>query len=77
MKVKQAKVGVAIKGAGSNTLDSVEWDMEFDAEKGILHVKKRFPKEYDEEFLIFGSNIAYLIRDKETVKETKTEPKKK
>lgn len=75
MRVKQAKLGQALKGETSNILTDSVYDMTFD--KGMLHVKKIANSKYGP-FIVFPANLAYIEIAEETqaLQEPKPEAKK-
>ena len=63
MKIKQMKVGHALKGMSSNILEEKEFDMEF--KDHMVHVRRKVASNRDDYFIIFMPNIAYIIPHQE------------
>ena len=76
MRVKQAKLGQAIKGETSNVLSHDQYEMKF--EGGMLHVKKRVNPKNLGPFIVFPANLAYIevLTDQEALSDSKTEAKR-
>jgi hypothetical protein len=70
MKIREAKVGHAIRGESSNTLTADHFDMEF--KDHCLHLKRKVSNGRPDHIIVFPANLAYIIPE-ETKKE---EPKK-